>query len=85
MVFSAVSDVMSENDINSSNNYLLSIIFYVLTVMVLWLVILLFWPLFAIPDSALSKKTKYSSVEDFEEKLKQKYGPTAILESFIDS
>ena len=85
MVFSAISEVMSANDLNISNNFLLSIIFYVLIVFVLWLVILAFWPLFAIPDSALSKKKKYNSIENFEEKLKQKYGPTVILDTFVDT
>ena len=80
MVFSAVSEVMGDNEIIPGNNYLLAIIFYVVIVMVLWVVVLIFWPIFAIPDSALSKKKKYPSVESFEEKLLQKYGTTAIFE-----
>lgn len=79
MVFSAVGEVLGENQIQN-NNYLMSIIFYLLFVLILWFTVLLFWPLFSIPDSALSKKKKYQSIESFEEKLIQKYGATAILE-----
>ncbi|OLS22867.1 MAG: hypothetical protein HeimC3_28100 [Candidatus Heimdallarchaeota archaeon LC_3] len=85
MVFSAISEVMGSNDLNINNNFLFSIIFYIVIVFVLWLVILAFWPLFAIPDSALSKKKKYNSIENFEEKLRQKYGPTVILDTFVDT
>jgi hypothetical protein len=80
MVFSAVSEIMGENEISQTHNYLLSLIFYVAFVLILWVTVLLFWPLFAIPDSALVKKKKYSSIENFEEKLVQKYGTTAVFE-----
>ncbi|MHA1983056.1 MAG: hypothetical protein ACW967_01800 [Candidatus Hodarchaeales archaeon] len=79
MVFSAVGEVLGDNQ-TQSNNLLMSIIFYLIFVLILWITVLLFWPLFSIPDSALSKKKKYNSIETFEEKLIQKYGATAILE-----
>ena len=59
---------------------MLGLITILVFAVILWIVCLLFWPLLAIPDSALRRKGKYQSITSFEEAVKKKYGTSQGLD-----
>jgi hypothetical protein len=53
---------------------LLSIILLIPMIFLLWLVLLVFWPLFVIPDESLVRNPeKYDAIHSFETKVRAKY------------
>ena len=58
----------------SRTSPLLAIVLLVPTIFLLWLVLLLFWPIFIIPDSSLIRNPeKYDAIQKFENQVRTKY------------
>ena len=58
----------------SQKSPLLAILLLVPVIIMLWFVLLLFWPLFVIPDrSFVRNPEKYEAINDFEAKVRAKY------------
>ena len=58
----------------SRTSPLLAIALLVPTIFLLWFVMLLFWPLFIIPDSSLIRNPeKYDAIQKFENQVQTKY------------
>ena len=73
LIFSSALDFNGKTNLqNAYNGPLYSIIVYALTVFLFWIFLLMFWPIFLIPDRDL-RRNKYPSIEKFEKHLRQKY------------
>lgn len=58
----------------SRTSPLLAIIFIAPMILILWFTMLIFWPLFVIPDSSFVKNPeKYDAIRDFENAVRIKY------------
>lgn len=58
----------------SRTSPLLAILLVAPMVLILWFVMLLFWPLFGVPDSSFVKNPeKYDAIRDFENAVRSKY------------
>ncbi len=65
----------------SQSSPLLALIFIVPMMLLLWLVLLLFWPLFIIPDSSLVRNPeKYDAIDRFENQVRSKYSKVKVVE-----
>ena len=73
LIFSSAIDFNGKINLqNAYNGPLYFIIVYALTVFLFWIFLLMFWPIFLIPDRDL-RRNKYPSIEKFEKHLRQKY------------
>ena len=58
----------------SQKSPLLSLVVTVPIILLLWIVLLLFWPLFVIPESSFIRKPeKYEAIAEFEAAVRTKY------------
>lgn len=58
----------------SRKSPLMAVVLMVPTILMLWFVLLLFWPLFVIPNSSFVRNpAKYDAITNFEREVKLKY------------